>query len=597
MASTFAVGFAVSPALRPRARPTTDRATLRAVPPTTTRAAVGMIVRNPSASRPRLLVEGLPAGRDVSCAAAPVGYGYGYGYRYGYGYGYAYGEGPDPTLGGRGSGTTSASASDSQAASVQSTPEEPAAAAAAAAVQTPAPAAPAREGAIPEKETDAFPMTGAAQAVPATPAKKKGPSRPFIPALDSTRFFLISYIAVGHFIACCTKNPLALALLSQVNVVVGAFFVLSGYVVAYTCTELGKYEASARIKPAPQFVASRIMGYYPLYLLAQCVFAPVFLFADVTYNGPIAAAWHGLLTTTLSQAWFPAHAELWNAPTWFLSALTFATVCLPFALPAVASWRRRGLKRAMWILTAVSVLAKLAYSYDTNGWFFMEGTMSPRSHPSWLFWNSIRFSPFAALVEILIGCVAARLVMVRECKAEDDPDGVGASDAAKLVLGGSNGLAAQSPAIPALGMAAVIIARAFGWLRLNDALTRGLIFIPLFTAFVMRVHRQTVYADLPNAGRPGYNSFSKALGAKWLTYLGAISFPIYILHGPIGQIFYKRVVAQKLWGKVFTADPWFFPVYLAIVLVAAALTHELFMKNKDVQGWFQAKGRELAALF
>ena len=48
---------------------------------------------------------------------------------------------------------------------------------------------------------------------------------------------------------------------------------------------------------------------------------------------------------------------------------------------------------------------------------------------------------------------------------------------------------------------------------------------------------------------------------------------------------------------MFTADPWFFPVYLAIVLASAALTHELFMKNKDVQGWFQAKGRELAALF
>ena len=149
----------------------------------------------------------------------------------------------------------------------------------------------------------AFPMTGAAQAV-APPPKKKG-SRPFIPALDSTRFFLISYIAVGHFIACCTKNKLALAMLSQVNVVVGAFFVLSGYVVAYTCTELGKYEASPRIKPANQFIMSRIMGYYPLYLLAQLVFLPVFLLADVTYNGPVAAAFHGLLTTTLSQAWFP----------------------------------------------------------------------------------------------------------------------------------------------------------------------------------------------------------------------------------------------------------------------------------------------------
>ena len=41
---------------------------------------------------------------------------------------------------------------------------------------------------------------------------------------------------------------------------VGAFFVLSGYVVAYTATELGEYKASPRISPAPQFIMARIMG-------------------------------------------------------------------------------------------------------------------------------------------------------------------------------------------------------------------------------------------------------------------------------------------------------------------------------------------------
>jgi hypothetical protein len=60
---------------------------------------------------------------------------------------------------------------------------------------------------------------------------------------------------------------------------------VSGYVVAYTCTELGQYKASPRISPAPQFIMSRIMGYYPLYLLAQIIFLPVFVYADAMYNG------------------------------------------------------------------------------------------------------------------------------------------------------------------------------------------------------------------------------------------------------------------------------------------------------------------------
>ena len=51
--------------------------------------------------------------------------------------------------------------------------------------------------------------------------------KPRLPALDSIRFFLIAYIGVGHFIACATRETSTLAALSQVNVVVGAFFELA----------------------------------------------------------------------------------------------------------------------------------------------------------------------------------------------------------------------------------------------------------------------------------------------------------------------------------------------------------------------------------
>jgi peptidoglycan/LPS O-acetylase OafA/YrhL len=38
-----------------------------------------------------------------------------------------------------------------------------------------------------------------------------------VPGLDSLRFFLIAYIAVGHFVAFATKDPLILKLFSQVT--------------------------------------------------------------------------------------------------------------------------------------------------------------------------------------------------------------------------------------------------------------------------------------------------------------------------------------------------------------------------------------------
>ena len=154
------------------------------------------------------------------------------------------------------------------------------------------------------------------------------PQKPRLPALDSIRFFLISYIATGHFVTFGTKNAFVIKLFAQINVVVGAFFVLSGesngcesrrgelmalsrpfpryfagYVAAYTATELGKYEASPRVRPASAYILSRIAGYYPLHLVVTLLFAPMFLFVDLKYNGPIKAAFHGLLSLTLTQVW------------------------------------------------------------------------------------------------------------------------------------------------------------------------------------------------------------------------------------------------------------------------------------------------------
>lgn len=38
---------------------------------------------------------------------------------------------------------------------------------------------------------------------------------------------------------------------------------------------------------------------------------------------------------------------------------------------------------------------------------------------------------------------------------------------------------------------------------------------------------------------------SGVLSHPVLTYLGNISFPIFILHGALGQLFYKKIIATK----------------------------------------------------
>ena len=404
--------------------------------------------------------------------------------------------------------------------------------------------------------TSPAPVTAQPSAPPA-----KGPSKARLPSLDSLRFFLIAYIAVGHFVAFATSDALALRLLTQVNVWVGAFFVLSGYVAGYTATEVAKFEASPRVKPAGAYTVARVAGFYPLYALVQLLFGAMFVYADNFYNGPLATAAHFLMTASLTQAWFPAHAEVWNAPTWFLSALTFAMLVLPHVLPAIAAMRAKGLRALLASLTAVSVIAKVAYSYDLGLWTALEGVMAAKAHPNLLLWNVTRFHPFYALLEVLMGVVACRMVMVQDVDDEGRPKpGADASQIGSAVL-------------PAVGLVALTVARAAGWFPLNDPLTRGLLFVPLFTLLLQRLHRITL------AGATG---LTRVLGHPVLVYLGTISFPIFVVHGALGQLFYKKIIATKVWGAVM--PPSFFPAYCAIVLVAAAALHHLFIENKTVQG-------------
>ena len=242
-----------------------------------------------------------------------------------------------------------------------------------------------------------------------------------------------------------------------------------------------------------------------------------------------------------AQAWFPAHAEVWNAPTWFLSALTFAMVVLPHALPGIAAMRRAGLRMLLGVLTAVSLLGKLAYSYDLSAWTLLEGVTSARAHPNLMFWNLTRFHPFYALVEVLVGVAAVRLVMVeqvgggqtsgRDVKGRRVEHGMREArqwcaaapasvqsvpphpltpptpppiyrlqvdDEGKPLAGEPK--PAGSALLPALGLLGITLARAAGYLPLNDPLTRGLLFVPLFTLLLMRLHRQTIQGSKGLAG-------------------------------------------------------------------------------------------------
>lgn len=402
-----------------------------------------------------------------------------------------------------------------------------------------------------------------------TPAAKAPAKRVRISAFDSMRFFLIAFICIGHFVRFVDPNQFFMNFFSQVNVVVGAFFVLSGYVTAYTATTNGAYEASPKLKPAPSWILARVFGYWPLHMIVLILFSPVFLYADVTYNGWFQSGIHGLMSATMTQAWFPMHAEVWNAPSWFLSALAFATASLPFALPSLAKMTKPQLRSTLKYLVLASLLPKLGYSYDHNVWGVMEGVTAPKAFANLAIFNTQRFNPFFATVEVLMGAVACRLVML---------DGV--DDKEKTPQ--TNILSTLGPLV---GMVGILVLRAMEILKLNDMLTRCLLFLPLFIKFMMACHRIAVAeATGTSTSKDPMVGF---LSSGLLTSLGSLAFPMFLVHGPLGQIFYKKIIATKLFGgtmnKLHGAP--FFYVYLGTVVVSAFLLKKLVLENKAIGNW------------
>lgn len=152
-------------------------------------------------------------------------------------------------------------------------------------------------------------VQAAATSTPPLPRK-----RTRIESLDGIRALLAIHIVLGHFLRYAQPSDVLLRFFSQINVTVGAFFALSGYVTAYTSTEVGVRQASSKIidVPAQKWWLQKVMAFFPMHWLVLALFSPMFVYSDVTYGGWGTAAINGLLAVTLTQAWAPSgHAEVW----------------------------------------------------------------------------------------------------------------------------------------------------------------------------------------------------------------------------------------------------------------------------------------------
>lgn len=352
----------------------------------------------------------------------------------------------------------------------------------------------------------------------------------FIKPLGSLRFILIAYIVVAHFIRFATIDPFLLRFFSQHNMLVGSFFALSGYLMSYSYIKAT--DAETRALSFGPFIKKRLARIYPLHFFVLLLFSPLFIYVDLYYGHGLKTVYHAFLVFSLTQAWLPSSAESWNSPSWFLSAIFFSYSIFPFIQKPIARLKVKDIRKVLAAVFFFSLGIKIAYS-NYCGWMIMEGLQPIKA--LWLF-NLVRFNPLINFLDFAMGIFTARLVLLSKNKIP----------------------AILSTELLFTALLSLLFLRCF--VDINDMIARTLLFLPLSLLF---------FASLESGKGP----LCKALSSPFSLYLGEISFALYIVHGAIGQLFYKKAIKQ-----LFFQEPVPIVVFYISVLVAAITLHHLLEK-------------------
>lgn len=191
---------------------------------------------------------------------------------------------------------------------------------------------------------------------PEVSIKSAEPKKPreHYPLLTSIRFFAAFGIVIHHFggsIANLVGAPGA-PLIGAFGAGVKFFFVLSGFILTYSYYE--KYHKTDWHRSSSQLKAyyrSRFFRVYPIYLFALAVSIPQIIRNAPTYGAKLSAFdWSvfGISKITLTQAWLPVlgnNPPMLNAA-WSLSCEAFFYLLFPFLFAVLD----RGKNSTLWIV-------------------------------------------------------------------------------------------------------------------------------------------------------------------------------------------------------------------------------------------------------
>ena len=209
-----------------------------------------------------------------------------------------------------------------------------------------------------------------------------------IDQLTFTRFLAAILIVVFHYgdFLFPFNTSFLSVFISQANVGVSYFFILSGFVMVIAYGNQDKINAFA-------YLQNRLLRVYPIYFLSLVL---IFIYRTCILLVPIG--YYGLfLNVTLMKAWIPAKATSFNSPGWTLSVEFFFYVLFPFLFNYIYNKKDNKKQFALysiffWIASQLALHAFI-YSACYKGY-------PSESH------NFIYYWPLMHLNEFLIGNLA-----------------------------------------------------------------------------------------------------------------------------------------------------------------------------------------------
>jgi peptidoglycan/LPS O-acetylase OafA/YrhL len=380
--------------------------------------------------------------------------------------------------------------------------------------------------------------------------------RPNLPALTGLRAVAALLVVLFHYkyiVPGLGQSTAAGARVIQSGFVgVSLFFVLSGFILAYTYID----DNHTLRGSWSDFIFARFARVYPVYVFALLIALPIFI--DISLVHPVGVMKlkdtlrTAFLTPLLLQGWTPKRAWMWNGPGWSLSAEAFFYLLFP----VIGIWIARQSSKKLGVLALVACIAivapPLVFAVSRAGGI---AVVTSSSYGSWVAF--LKFSPLIHLPQFVIGIITG-VAFIRRRRPSSLDGWLSIASVAAIIV-----VLASSHHIPYL-------------------LLQGGLLAPLFAVMIYTL-------------ACGRGIVCKLLSQPAAVRMGEASYALYLIHMPLSW-YVTRGLRAIGWPRI---EAWIGLAGFVAIAVASSLAVFALVERPSrvrLQAWYRQRGGELRSV-